>query len=143
MTQNLQQAIDIIKQFEGCLLKAYKCPAGVWTCGWGNTINVTEKTVYTQAQADTILLDAVASLAEKVKLLIKREINNNQLCACISITYNIGLGAFRNSTLLKRINSGDFKTASDCFMSWVFINKKESQGLKNRRIAEQKLFNMV
>lgn len=134
--QNLQPAIDIIKQFEECRLIAYKCPAGIWTCGWGNTIGITNKISYTQAEADNILFAAINSLAEKVKLLIKREINDNQLCACISLAYNIGLGAFKDSRLLKRINYGDFKTASDCFMSWIFINKVESQGLKNRRKAE-------
>lgn len=136
----LNEAINIIKKFEGCKLKAYKCPAGIWTCGWGNTINVNENTIYTQDEADKILIDTVNDFANKVKSYIKKDINNNQLCACVSLAYNIGLGNFKNSTLLRKINEGDFQEASKAFMSWIFINKKESQGLINRRKAEQELF---
>ena len=91
------------------------------------------------------LLEYVANkdFAQKIYPLIKAEVNQNQFDAMVSLAYNIGVGNFSKSTLLKKVNSGDFDGASNEFLKWNKSGGKELLGLTKRRKREQDLFKMI
>ncbi|WP_082238815.1 lysozyme [Niameybacter massiliensis] len=138
--------IDLIKSFEGCYLKAYKCPAGVWTIGWGTTepingIKPHEGMVITQKQADDLLIKNLKSYENAVnKYVTYSKLNQNQYDALVSFTYNCGAGALQKSDLLNRINKGDVLGTADEFLRWNKGGGKVLPGLVRRREAERKLF---
>jgi len=133
---------DIVKRFEGCKLKSYKCPAGVWTCGWGATgPDVTENTVWTQQQADERLakdLDKFVDGVLKLSPVLKGQVN--RLSAVTSFAYNTGLGAYQKSTMRKKIDAQDYAGAQAEFSRWTKAGGKELPGLVRRRQAEADLF---
>lgn len=135
-----ESAKKLIKSFEGCRLKAYKCPAGVWTIGYGRTTNVKEGDTCTQEQADIWFEEEYRRFKNNVKKLVKVSINANQLGALTSFAYNCGIGALQESTLLRKLNRGDFSGASNEFLRWNKAGGKELAGLTKRRKAEQKMF---
>lgn len=132
--------LEIIKRFEGCKLTAYKCPAGVWTIGYGHTGNVKPNQTITQLDAERLLKLDLKKFEEGVSSLVKVKINENQFAALVSFSYNVGLGALRSSTLLRLLNSGDIKGAAKQFLRWNKASGKEIPGLTKRRIVEQSLF---
>lgn len=130
----------LIKKYEGCKLSAYKCPAGIWTIGYGNTFyadgtKVAEGDEITQAQADYLLEWYVT---EKIKLP-QGEWSNNQKEALWSLIYNIGQGAFDRSNCKKFILAKDWKNAYVNWW-WVKANGKVLSGLCRRRQEERNLF---
>lgn len=135
-----QAGIDLICKSETCKLKAYICPAGVLTVGWGHTgADVVAGMVITQAEADNLLLkdlkrfcDAVAELAPKA--------TDDQFAAMVSLAFNIGVGAFKDSTLLKKFKAGDLTGAALEFPKWNKAGGKVLPGLVIRRAAERHLF---
>lgn len=141
----------ILRQFEGCKLVAYKCPAGVWTIGYGSTFYadgtpVQEGDKIDQATANQ-LFDIVLNKFEKqVKMLLGDtllvSLPAEAIDSLISISYNIGTTAFAKSTLLKRIkaNKLDFDGIEAAFMMWVKGGGKVLQGLVKRRQAEFKMY---
>lgn len=137
--------IDLIKSFEGCYLKAYKCPAGVWTIGWGTTepidgVKPHEGMVITQKQADELLIKNLKGYENAVNEYVTYSINQNQFDALVSFAYNCGNGALKTSTLLKKLNAGDVHGAANEFLRWNKANGKVLNGLTRRREAERKLF---
>ena len=136
----MNPAIPLIKEFEGCKLKAYKCPAGVWTIGYGHTDGVKEGDEITQQEADRLLADDVHSFSAGVQRLVTSDINRNQLGALTSFAFNVGLGNLRHSTLLRLVNKGDFVGAANQFSRWNKAGGKVLAGLTRRREAERKLF---
>ena len=136
----MNPAIPLIKEFEGCKLKAYKCPAGVWTIGYGHTDGVKEGDEITQQEADRLLADDVHSFSAGVQRLVTSDINRNQLGALTSFAFNVGLGNLRHSTLLRLVNKGDFVGAANQFPRWNKAGGKVLAGLTRRREAERKLF---
>lgn len=137
--------IDLIKSFEGCSLNAYKCPAGVWTIGWGTTepingVKPHEGMVITQQQADELLIKNLKTYEDAVNKYVTYPINQNQYDALVSFTYNCGCGALKTSTLLKRLNVGLIQEAADQFDLWNKGGGKVLSGLVRRRAAEKKLF---
>ena len=133
--------MDLIQQFEGCKLTAYLCPAGVWTIGWGSTgIGVSKGVTWTQAEADERYKKDIAFFKTGVKKLVTVPINNNQLEALTSFAYNLGLGALKESTLLKYLNKGDYQAAANQFLRWDKAGGKVLAGLTRRRTAERNLF---
>ena len=136
----MNPAVPIIKEFEGCKLKAYLCPAGVWTIGYGHTDGVKEGDEITQQEADRLLADDVHSFTAGVQRLVTSDINRNQLGALVSFSFNLGLGNLRHSTLLKLVNAGDFVGAANQFPRWNKAGGKVLAGLTRRREAERKLF---
>lgn len=137
--------IDLIKSFEGCYLKAYKCPAGVWTIGWGTTepidgVKPHEGMVITQKQADELLIKNLNGYENAVNEYVTYSINQNQFDALVSFAYNCGNGALKTSTLLKKLNAGDVHGAANEFLRWNKANGKVLNGLTRRREAERKLF---
>jgi len=138
--RDLTQAVNIIKEFEGLRLKAYRCPAGKWTLGYGTTFGVEEGNVITKEQAEEMLSEDVASFAKRIENLIKVKTTDNQFCSLVSLCYNIGIGNFKNSTLLKYLNNGWFEQIPSQFMRWNKIKGEEVGGLTRRRKAEVALW---
>lgn len=135
----LGSSINLIKKFEGCHLKAYLCPAKVWTIGYGHTKNVKGSDYITKSQADSFLEDDIFSLLSVLDS-VKVPLNDNHKIALISFIFNIGKGNFLKSTLLKKINMSDFLGASNEFERWIYSKGKVLKGLKNRRSIEKNIF---
>ena len=136
----MNPAIPLIKEFEGCKLKAYKCPADVWTIGYGHTNGVKEGDEITQQEADRLLASDVDLFTTGVQRLVTSDINRNQLGALTSFAFNVGLGNLRHSTLLRLVNKGDFVGAANQFPRWNKAGGKVLAGLTRRREAERQLF---
>ncbi len=132
--------ISLVKYFEGCRLKAYRCPAGVLTCGWGTTEGVTEGAEWTQEEADQRLVEDLSIFETRVKRLLLLDPTPNQLAALVSFAYNVGTHNLRESTLLRLFNAGDMQGAADQFPRWNKANGKVLPGLVARRDAERRLF---
>ena len=140
---------DLIKRFEGCKLKAYKCPAGLWTISWGLTFSpdgtkVKEGDVITQQQAEDYFNAIVDDFAKKVDALIKSNVSENNFSAIVSFAYNVGMGNFQRSTLLRKVNANPKdKTIPAEFRKWVRANGEVLKGLVRRREAEAKLYEQL
>lgn len=137
-----KNCIDLIKKFEGLKLESYKCPAGLWTIGYGNTqwengFRVLENQVIDIQRAEKLLMFWVNKYAEKIDL----KVNQNQFDALVSFAYNVGITNFNNSTLKKKViaNPND-ATIRDEFMKWVNSRGKQLPGLVKRREAEANLY---
>lgn len=137
-----QKGIELIKSFEGCRLKAYDDGFGVWTIGYGHTSGVKKGQRISQALADYYLQQDISVFENAVNNNVTVYLTQNRFDALVSFTYNCGIGALKGSTLLKKLNSGDYTGASNEFLKWCKDSQGNTiQGLYNRRIAEQKLFN--
>lgn len=137
----LAHAMALIKRWEGCRLVAYKCPAGIWTIGWGSTgPGITEGVRWTQAQADERLARDVEKFMVGVRKLLRRPVTEAQLGAMTSLAYNIGIGAFGSSTLLRLFNAGQTDLAAAQFAVWRRAGGKVLPGLVNRRADERRVF---
>lgn len=135
-----EKAIDLIKKYEGFSARPYKCPAGVLTIGYGRTINVKPYEITTE-EAETVWLSKyVKTIADQILALVNVDLSNNQICALIDFVYNLGIGNFKSSTLLRKINQGDFSAAANELLRWNKAGGIVLKGLENRRIAERMLF---
>jgi lysozyme len=140
---------DLIKRFEGCKLKAYKCPSLLWTIGYGNTFyedgtKVKEGDVITQERAEQLFDLIVEDFAKKVKQLVKQDLTDNNFSAIVSFTFNVGIGNLQKSTLLKKVNANPKdKTIPAEFRKWVRANGEVLKGLVKRREAEAKLYEQL
>ena len=134
------KGIALIKEFEGLRLKAYKCPGGVWTIGYGHTAGVKPGMVISEAQAEEYLMaDLIAS--EKYLNDLRLAINQNQFDALISFIYNVGTGNFSRSTLLRKVRANpQDNSIMDEFLKWVYSKGRVLPGLQRRRLAEMKLY---
>lgn len=139
-----QSGIDLIKQWEGFRAKAYKDTGGVWTVGYGHTSDsqmaVGASTVVTQAQAESLLRGDLAEAENAVSRLVKVTLSQSQFDALVSFTYNLGEGQLQKSTLLKKLNTGDYQSVPSELQKWVYDNGKKQPGLVNRRAAEAGLW---
>ena len=140
-----QASLDLIKRWEGCKLKAYKCSAGVWTVGYGLTtsagfIDVGPDTTITQAEADWYLEKTIEKFLAEIKPAITAPINENELGAFTSLAYNIGPTAFRKSSALRHFNAGNKDRVPTSIRMWRKAGGKVVKGLVNRREAEVDLF---
>lgn len=135
-----QKCIDLVKKFEGCYLKAYKCPAGVNTIGYGHTLNVKMGTTITQVEAERLLMNDLTNYANSVTKLAKN-VTQSQYDALVSFAYNCGVGALTYSTLLKKVNANpnDLNIKLE-FAKWNKVNGKPLLGLTKRRLAEWQLY---
>lgn len=142
-----QQAIDLIKQFEGFRTNAYICPAGVPTIGYGSTMwpdgkKVKLGEVISMEQAEKLLMWEIEN---KTKAMKPVKVNQNQYDALVSFVYNLGVGAFNGSTLRKLVhNNPNDPKIEDEFMKWVNVRQGgklvRSNGLVRRRQAEANLY---
>ncbi len=136
-----QNGIDLIKRWEGCKLTAYKDSVGIWTCGYGSTgKDIKEGTVFTQPQAEDRLMAHLDGVEQCVGRCVEVDITQNQFDALCSFVYNLGCANLRVSTLLKKLNDGDLKGASEEFPKWCKAGGKVLKGLQARRADEQRLF---
>lgn len=130
--------LELIKKYEGFSSQAYKCPAGVWTVGWGHTgRDINKDTILTREEAELMLKKDVANLQEQILFLLDDKPSMNELDALTSLVYNIGLGAFKKSRLLKRINLKE--NGELIAKEWIEFNKvngKVVKGLIRRRAEE-------
>ena len=134
---------DLIKEFEGCKLEAYPDPgtgAEPITIGVGHTGGVKLGDVITQEQADEYLVNDVAYSAKAVNQMVAVSITQGEFDALCSFAFNLGIGNLKNSTLLKKLNSGDIQGAADQFLVWNKAAGKVMAGLTRRREAERALF---
>ena len=134
------EGLDLIKQFEGCELTSYVCPSGVYTIGYGHTGDVLPGQTITQAEADKLLKDDVKRFEVGVNNYTNVPLNQSQYDALVSFTFNVGLGAYRDSTLLRLLNGADYEGAAGQFSRWVNGSNGPLPGLVRRREAEEKLF---
>ena len=133
-------AADFIGKWEGCKLTAYKCPAGVWTIGYGHTKGVYEGQTITQEDADNLLRDDLTRFAGELIPLIKVKVTEGQFIALMSFAYNFGVTKFRRSSVLRNLNNGAIQAAADALLLWVSPGSSYEKGLRKRRNAERKLF---
>lgn len=138
--------LDLIKQFESFRAAPYLCSAGVPTIGYGTTVypngikvKLSDQKI-TQQLAETFLQHHVNATEKDVLSLVKVPLTQNQFDALVSFAYNVGLGAFGDSTLLKLLNAGDIDGTSKQFERWNKTGGKVSNGLTRRRNAEKALF---
>ncbi len=135
-----------IHKEEGCVLKAYLCPAGVWTIGWGNTYHldntpVKKGDVITQEEADELFEKKIKLYEDTVNQKVKVPLSQNSFNALVSFCYNVGMFAFASSTLLKKINSkASIEDIVKEFGKWIYAAKKVIQVLVSRRKREINLF---
>jgi lysozyme len=150
MTTINDATVALVKRWEGFKAKAYRCPAGKWTIGYGITasagigVNPEPGMIVTEPEADRHLRQALERFAAQIRPAITAPINPNEFGAFLSLAYNIGPGAFRGSSALRHFNAGDKARAA---ASIKLFNKarvngelRVMQGLVNRREDEVRLF---
>lgn len=140
-----KNGLALLKGFEGCELTAYQDSVGVWTIGYGWTQPVNGKPVskgmtISQDTADSLLCSGVVQYEKGVTGLVKVAVNQNQFDALVDFAYNLGVKALEGSTLLKKLNAGDYAGAADEFPKWSKAGGKVLNGLVKRRAAERSLF---
>ena len=141
-----QATLDLIKRFEGLRLTAYKDSVGVWTIGYGTTsragigVEVTPGMEINEADAEAFLKMALEKFAAQIIPSFTRKPTENQFGAMLSLAYNIGPGAFKKSTCLKRFNAGDIEGAAEALTWFKKAGGKVLRGLVRRRAAERELF---
>ena len=131
----------ILKFFEGCRLTAYQDSVGVWTIGYGHTKGVHAGMSITQEEAEQMLLTELEEYEGYVEKYVTVPLTQNQFDALVVWVYNLGPTNFRNSTLLKELNSGNYTAAGKEITRWNKAGGKVLAGLVRRREAEAKLFN--
>lgn len=132
--------IALIKRFEGLFLHAYVCPAGKWTIGYGHTCNVHPESAITMDDADKLLREDINKAEKCINDLVTVPLNQHQFDALVSFVFNFGGENFRSSTLLRKLNNGNYQGAANELMRWTRTDNHELPGLKIRRAAERKLF---
>lgn len=134
------KGLELIKEYEGLRLTAYQCSAGVWTVGYGSTRGVQPGLTISEADATERLRLDVHDAEDCVSDAVERDLTQNQYDACVSLCFNIGCKAFKNSTLVRLLNEGQTEAAAGQFSRWNKANQKVLPGLTRRREAERALF---
>ena len=134
-----ESMIAVIKKFEGLRLKAYKCPAGVFTIGYGHTENVFADSEISELMADQILRKDLQKFEQTINDL-DLPLLQCEFDALVSFVFNVGIGNFNKSTLKKLLSQKKFFYAAKEFDKWVFAGGKKLPGLQNRRNKERKIF---
>ncbi|HEC7976913.1 TPA: lysozyme [Salmonella enterica subsp. enterica serovar Singapore] len=143
--QTSEKGIALIKEFEGCRLTAYQDSVGVWTIGYGWTQPVDGKPIRAgmtikKETAERLLKTGLVSYESDVSRLVKVGLTQGQFDALVSFTYNLGARSLSTSTLLRKLNAGDYAGAADEFLRWNKAGGKVLNGLTRRREAERALF---
>ena len=128
--------LDLIKHFEGCELYAYKCPAGVWTIGYGHTKGVEPGMQITEQDAEDMLKEELIEYESYINDLVTVGLNQNQFDAMVSWVYNLGAGNLKASTLLKVLNAGDYAGVPEQMLRWNKAGGTVLEGLTRPRQAE-------
>lgn len=134
------KGLALIKEFEGLKLKAYLCPAQVWTIGYGSTgAHVREGMVITEARAEELLREDLERFERGVEAAVPG-LSQERFDACVSLAFNIGEAAFARSTVAREAKAGDHAGAANAFGMWVKAGGKTLPGLVRRRAAEAALY---
>lgn len=136
-------AYNLVKASEGLRLEAYPDPgtgAAPWNIGYGSTRGVTRGMVITRADAEARLMRDMAEAAAVVDRYVTVDLSQGQYDALCDFVFNLGSGNFRTSTLLKKLNAGDYKGAATEFGRWTKAAGRTLPGLVKRRLEEAKLF---
>jgi lysozyme len=136
-----KNGIALIQKFEGLRLTSYQDPIGIWTIGYGHTgADVKPGLTINHSQVFILLQQDLERFESGVSKSVKVPLTQNQFDALISFSYNVGLGNFNKSTLLKRLNEANYSGAADQFPRWNKAGGEILKGLVNRRNAEAALF---
>lgn len=136
------RGIELIKRFEGCRLGSYRCPAGVWTIGYGHTKGVKPGQRITQEEAERLLREDAAKIESGVRAALGSvQLADCKIDALVSFAFNVGVEALGTSTLARKVkvNPDDASIRSE-FLRWVFAGRKRLQGLVRRREEEAKMY---
>lgn len=137
---------ELIEKHEGKVNKVYVCPGGKLTGGIGHALSATDRRHYKFGSpiSDIVIYawfdDDVEKAERTVNNWVIRELSQSAFDALVSFVFNVGSENFKRSTLLKKLNRGDIKGASEEFGRWVYSKKKKLQGLVARRAEEAQLF---
>jgi lysozyme len=134
------RGLNLIKEFESLELKAYLCPAGVWTIGYGHTKDVQEGDTCTEEQANEWLREDVRWAEDAVRASVKLPLRQTEFDALVSFVFNVGVTAYMRSTLLQKLRRGDLQGAAQQFGRWTRANGRVLRGLVRRRAAERAMF---
>lgn len=132
--------INLVKRFEGLELKAYRDSVGILTIGYGHTHAVKAGDIITGEQADAFLREDLQVAELTVNTNVKAKLTQGQFDALVSFVFNLGSGNFVKSTLIRKLNAGDYAGAADEFGKWVNAGGKKLPGLVKRRAAEREVF---
>ena len=132
--------IELIKEFEGGRQVAYQDSVGVWTIGYGHTKDVYEGQLVIKKTCETMLAEDLEEFEDYVESYVKVELSQNQFDALVAWTFNLGPGNLRESTLLRKLNYGDYDSVPDEMRRWNKAGGKVLDGLVRRREAEAQLF---
>jgi len=138
--------MELVKRFEGLKLNAYLCPAGIWTIGYGHTKGVAQGDRIDEIEANQLLADDLKACGEQVEKYVRVPLHDNQFAALASFVFNVGAGSLAASTLLRRLNSGDYDCVPSELGKWVKATnpatgrKVALPGLVRRRAAEGELW---
>lgn len=136
-----QAGLNLIKQFEGLRLIAYRDVVGIWTIGYGHTgPDVCSGLVISEEGAEKLLRADLRRFEKGVASMVQVLLNENQFSALICFSYNLGLGSLQKSTLLHLLNSGNHDGAAEQFLIWDRAGGHSLPGLHKRRLAEKALF---
>jgi lysozyme len=134
------EGIALIKKFEGCELKAYRCAANVLTIGYGHTKDVTEDMEITQEEAENMLIHELMDYCNYVDMYVGVPLEQHQFDSLVSWTYNLGPTNLKSSTLLKVLNDKDYEGVPAQIKRWNKANGVVKEGLIRRREAEALMF---
>lgn len=132
--------LNSLKQWEGLRLKSYQDQGGIWTIGYGHTENVKEGQSITQEEADSLLKKDLEKFEAIVTETILVELTQAQFAALVSFVFNVGEEAFKKSSLVKKLNQGNYESVPGELSRWVYCSGVRNLGLVNRRAAESGLW---
>lgn len=147
-----KKCVELVQKFEGLYLRSYRDSTGKWTIGWGTTsdggtgFKVRSGQEITRDKAEELLILELEYKAAIMDRMVRVPLTQNQYDGLLSFVYNIGTTKFKNSTLLKKLNRGDYNGAGSQMLRWVKAKKAETglqvelRGLVRRRKAESELF---
>ena len=141
----IEEGLALIRRFEGFSARSYRCPAGVWTVGFGHTSAagppaVSAGMTMTRGEANEILRRDSALFAGEVARSLQHELSDRQFSALVSFAFNVGIGNFRKSSVLAAVNGGDLAAVPRRLQLWVKANGRTLPGLVRRRAAEAEMF---
>lgn len=140
-----ENGLSLVKHFEGLFLRGYRCPANVWTIGYGHTgsvngATINDETTITQEQANALLAEDMRGSEQAVTARVKVPLEQHQFDALVSFVFNCGAHAFSLSNLLKLLNTGKISEVPAQFGRWIHGGGRILPGLVRRRKTEEHLF---
>lgn len=135
-----EEALALIKRWEGLKLQAYKCVADVWTIGYGHTATARPGQVISETQATRLLMEDLARFEATIERLVRVPLSDGQFGALVSWCFNVGEGAAARSSLIRKLNAGEYDAVPGELARWNKVDGKVVAGLSNRRAAEAGLW---